>query len=110
VNTILPDGEATFPEIGTGEGMREVGTTPSTVGVIVGNRVAVGNCETGAVGVAVGISESPAGVNVGTGLGGFCQTKINPPISTHNPITPQPRPLRRNRSKIAKNFLETSFD
>lgn len=89
--------------------MSEVSTTPSTVGVNVGNSVAVGNCEIGAVGVSVGGSKSPAGVKVGTGLGGFCQTKINPPISTHNPITPQPKPLKRNRSKIAKNFLEDSF-
>ena len=89
--------------------MSEVGTTPSTVGVNVGNSVAVGNWEIGAIGVTVGGSKSPAGVNVGTGFGGFFQTKIKPPINTHNPITPQPRPLRRNRSKIAKNFLEDSF-
>jgi hypothetical protein len=72
--------------------------------------VAVGNPETGAVGVTVRISESPAGVKVGTGFGGFCQTKIKPPIRRQSPITPQPRLLRRNRSKIAKNFLADSFD
>lgn len=97
-------------ETGIGEGINEVGIAPSTVGVKVGNPVAVGNPETGEVGVTVDISESPIGVEVGTGLGGFCQTKIKPPIRRQSPITPQPRPLRRNRSNIAKNFLEDSFD
>lgn len=92
------------------EGIGEAGITPSTVGVIVGNSVAVGNPETGAVGVTVDTLESPTGVKVGTGLGGFCQTKINPPIRRHRPITPQPKPLRRKRSNIAKNFLEDSID
>ena len=115
VNTILPVGGAVLPETGTGEGtdgISEVGTTPSTVGVIVGNRVAVGNCEIGAVGVTVETPESPTAVcvMVGAGLGGFCQTKINPPVRRHSPITPQPKPLRRNRSKIAKNFLDDSTD
>ena len=115
VNTILPVGGAVLPETGTGEGtegISEVGTTPSTVGVMDGNRVAVGNCEIGAVGVTVETPESPTGVCVivGTGLGGFCQTKIKPPVRRHNPITPQPKPLRRKRSNIAKNFLEDSFD
>lgn len=104
-----------LPETGTGEGMEgisEVGITPSTVGEIVGNSVAVGKPGTGAVGVTVDAFESPSCVCVivGAGLGGFCQIKIKPPISTHNPMTPQPKPLRRNRSKIAKNFLEDSFD
>ena len=115
VNTILPVGGAVLPETGTGEGTKgisEVGITPSTVGVMVGNRVDVGNCEVGAVGVIVEIPESPIGVCVivGTGLGGFCQTKINPPVRRHSPITPQPKPLRRKRSNIAKNFLEGSTD
>jgi hypothetical protein len=104
-----------LPETGTGEGMEginEVGITPSTVGIIVGNSVAVGKPETGAVGVTVEPFESPTCVcvMVGAGLGGFCQTKINPPVRRQSPITPQPRPLRRNLSNIAKNFLEDSFD
>ena len=88
--------------------MSEVGIPPSTVGVNVGNIVAVANSDVGPVGVRVDSLKNPAtvGVLVGTGRGGFCQTTIKPAVSTHNPITPQPRPLRRKRSKIAKNFLE----
>jgi hypothetical protein len=102
-----------LPETGTGEGtegISEVGTTPSTVGINVGNIVAVGTPEFGAVGVTVDTLESPTGVIVGAGFGGFCQTNINPPIRRHMPITPQPRPLSRNLSKIAKNFLDDSTD
>lgn len=104
-----------LPETGTGEGINgisEVGIAPSTVGVNVGNSVAVGKPESRAAGVTVNTFESPTSVcvTVGTGLGGFCQTKINPPVSRHSPITPQPNPLRRNLSKIAKNFLEDSTD
>jgi hypothetical protein len=115
VNTILPVGEAVLPDTGTGEGIEgisDVGTTPSTVGVIVGNGVAVDEPESGAVGVTVDTFESPTSVcvTVGTGLGGFCQTKIKPPIRTHNPMTPQPKPLRRNLSNTAKNFLEDCID
>jgi hypothetical protein len=64
------------------------------------------------VGVAVETPESPTAVcvMVGAGLGGFCQTKINPPVRRHSPITPQPKPLRRKRSNIAKNFFEDSID
>ena len=53
-----------LPETGTGEGMEgigEVGITPSTVGIIVGNSVAVGKPGTGAVGVTVDAFESPTG-------------------------------------------------
>ena len=101
-----------MPESGTGDGMSEVGITPSIVGVNVGKTVAVPNSDVATEGVGVDSLKNSAtvGVVVGTGRGGFCQTTINPAVSTHNPITPQPKPLRRNRSKIAKNFLEDSFD
>ena len=108
----MPEGGALLPLTGTGEGMSEVGITPSTVAVIVGKTVAVGNCDVGAVGVIVDSLKKPTvvGVVAGAGLGGFCQTKIKPPVKTHSPMTPQPKPLRMNRSKIAKNFLEDSLD
>ena len=101
-----------FPETGTGDGMSELGIAPSTVAVNMGNKVAVAGCAVDSVGVIVDSLKNPivVGEVVGTGFGGFCQTNTNPPSSTHKPITPQPKPLSRNRSKIAKNFLEESID
>ena len=116
-NAIFPDGELVLPLLATGEGMGEGGSVPSpivatgAIEVNVGNTVAVrtpgaGMVEVvGAVGVTVVKLESPGGVEVGFGFGGFCQTKTNPPIRMQSPNTPQPRPLKRNLSNVAISLL-----
>ena len=102
-----------MPLLATGEGMDEGGSVPltvvatGTIGVNVGNTVAVRAPGTGvaAVGVTVVKFESPSGVDVGDGFGGFCQTKTNPPIRMQSPNTPQPRPLNKNLSNVAISLL-----
>lgn len=106
--------------LATGEGMGKGGSVPLTIvatgaaEVNAGNTVAVRTpgagvaalaAEVGALGVTVVSWESPGGVDVGDGFGGFCQTKTNPPIRMHRPNTPQPRPLNKNLSNVAINFL-----
>src|SRR5688572_17266056 len=61
----------------------------------------------GGVVVMVGVTAlgSPSGVDAGDGLGGFCQTKTNPPIRMQSPKTPQPRPLNKNLSNVAISLL-----
>ena len=122
-NAIFPDGGLVLP-LATGEGMDEGGSVPLTIvgtgatEVNVGNTVAVRTpgtgavvgvaalvAEVGAVGVMVVRWESPIGVEVGFGFGGFFQTKTNPPIRIHRPNTPQPRPLNKNLSNVAISFL-----
>jgi len=64
---------------GTGEGITASGSVPGCVGVIVENKVGVGEPTAGVVvvmeeaGVTVDKPPSPSGVEVGCGLGGFCQ-------------------------------------
>ena len=115
-----------MPLLATGEGMGEGGSVPLTIvatgatEVNVGNTVAVRTpgtgvvvmvgvaslvAEVGAVGVTVVKWESPSGVEVGFGFGGFCQTKTNPPIRMQSPNTPQPRPLNKNLSNVAISLL-----
>ena len=101
-----------FP-LGTGEGKDEGGSVPLTVvatgatGVSVENAVAVKIPGTGVL-VMVGLAALVVpivSVEVGFGLGGFCQTKTNPPIRMQSPKTPQPRPLNKNLSNVATSCL-----
>jgi len=106
-----------LPVLGTGDGMSAGGSVPlpivatGAIGVNVGNTVAVSApgtgvvADVGAVGVTVVNWESPIGVEVGFGFGGFCQTKTNPPMRMQRPNTPQPRPLNKNLSNVAISFL-----
>ena len=102
-----------MPIFGTGEGMGEEEGVPlmdvatGTMGVNVGNTVAVKIPGTGVV-VMVGVTALGVpivSVEVGFGLGGFCQTKTNPPIRMQRPNTPQPRPLNKNLSNVAISLL-----
>lgn len=78
VNTILPVG-GELSNWGTGEGITGEGSVPGCVGVIVDNKVGVGEPNAGVLvvfveaGVTVDKLPSPSGVVVGCGLGGFCQ-------------------------------------
>ena len=94
--------------MGEGGSVPSTIVVPGTIEVNVGNTVAVttpGSGELAVLGVTVCELERPGGVEVGDGLGGFCQTKTNPPIRRQRPNTPQPRPLNRNLSKVAISFL-----
>ena len=102
-----------MPLLATGEGMGEggsvslriVATGKIGVAVVEVAALAADVAAVGAVGVTVVKWESPFGVEVGFGLGGFCQTKTNPPIRMQSPNTPQPRPLNKNLSNVAISFL-----
>jgi hypothetical protein len=78
VNTILPEG-GELSNCGTGEGITVPGSIPGCVGVIVDNNVGVGEPNAGVLvvfveaGVTLDKSTSPGGVELGWGLGGFCQ-------------------------------------
>jgi hypothetical protein len=83
VNTILPVG-GELSNWGTGEGITVAGvagSVPACVGVIVENKVGVGEPNAGVLvvlvegGVTVDKPPSPSSVcvAVGCGLGGFCQ-------------------------------------
>ena len=81
VNTILPVGGESS-NCGTGEGITVAGvpgSVPCGVGVMVETKVGVGEPEAGVVvvrveaGVTVDKPPSPGGIEVGCGLGGFCQ-------------------------------------
>lgn len=76
VNTILPVGDE-LSNWGTGEGITVAGSVPDCVEVIVENKVGVGDPNEGVLVVEAGVRvdklESPSGVAVGCGLGGFCQ-------------------------------------
>jgi len=78
VNTILPVG-GELSNWGIGEGITVTGSAPCCVGVIVDIKVGVGEATPGVpvvtmeAGVTLDKSTSPGGVELGSGLGGFCQ-------------------------------------